>query len=76
MDFSAFAARRTATLGIGMAHWAGPIAPVVAANQIMELDRISGERLSLRIIPALTGSSQAPSRERTISAIIAGLTSI
>ena len=58
MDFAAFAARRTATLEIALAHWAGPIAPVVAANQLMELDRIAAGRLSLRITPALTGSQR------------------
>jgi len=55
MDLAAFATRRTSTLGLVLSHWAGAIAPNVAARQLAALDRNSGGRLSLRMLPGPGG---------------------
>ena len=50
MDVAAETARATATVGIALTHWSGVIHPVVAAQQIAALDRLSDGRLSLRFL--------------------------
>jgi alkanesulfonate monooxygenase len=73
MDLAAFTARCTSSLGFVLSHWAGAIAPNVAARQLAALDRYSGGRLSLRILPGdggedddlETGRSHVASLERT-----------
>lgn len=50
MDVAAELARTTASVGIALTHWSGVIHPLVAAQQIAELDRFSGSRLSLRFL--------------------------
>ena len=50
MDVAAETARATASVGIALTHWSGVIHPVVAAQQIAALDRLSDGRLSLRFL--------------------------
>lgn len=50
MDVAAETARATASIGIALTHWSGVIHPVVAAQQIAALDRLSNGRLSLRFL--------------------------
>jgi len=50
MDVAAETARATATAGIALTHWSGVMHPVVAAQQIAALDRLSYGRLSLRFL--------------------------
>jgi alkanesulfonate monooxygenase len=50
MDVAVETARATASLGIALTHWSGVIHPVVAAQQIAALDRLSDGRLSLRFL--------------------------
>ncbi|MET0940681.1 MAG: LLM class flavin-dependent oxidoreductase [Mesorhizobium sp.] len=57
MDVAAEAARRTSSLGLVLTHWAGVIAPVIAARQLAELDRLSEGRLSLRMLAGFDGAA-------------------
>ena len=50
MDVAAETARATTNVGIALTHWSGVIHPVVAAQQIAALDRLSDGRLSLRFL--------------------------
>lgn len=50
IDVAAEIARATASIGIALTHWSGVIHPVVAAQQIAALDRLSDGRLSLRFL--------------------------
>jgi alkanesulfonate monooxygenase len=50
MDVAAETARATSAVGIVLTHWSGVVYPVVAAQQIAALDRISAGRLSLRFL--------------------------
>ena len=73
MDLAALTARCTSSLGFVLSHWAGAIAPSVAARQLAALDRNSGGRLSLRMLPGFgdedgerdAGRSHIASLERT-----------
>ena len=56
MDLAAEAARRTSSLGLVVTHWAGGIAPAVAARQLAEIDRLSEGRLSLRMLAGFDGA--------------------
>ena len=55
MDLAALAGRSTASLGLVLSHWAGAIAPSVAARQLAAIDRTSGGRLSLRMLSGIGG---------------------
>ena len=50
-DIAASAAGATSALQIVLTHWAGVIAPAVAARQLAALHAKTGGRLSLRILP-------------------------
>lgn len=55
MDIAALAANATSGLGIVLSHWAGAIAPAVAARQLAALDRLANGRLSLRVLAGTGG---------------------
>ena len=57
MDLAAEAARRTSSVGLVLTHWAGVIAPAVAARQLAELDHLSDGRLSLRMLAGFDGAA-------------------
>ncbi|WP_287340329.1 LLM class flavin-dependent oxidoreductase [Mesorhizobium sp.] len=49
-DLAANAAALTSSLQIVLTHWAGVVAPTVAARQLAAIDAASGGRLALRIL--------------------------
>lgn len=57
MDLAAEVARRTSSVGLVLTHWAGVIAPAVAARQLAELDRLSEGRLQLRMLAGFDGAA-------------------
>lgn len=59
MDVAAETANATSALRIALTHWSGVMHPLVAADQIARLDRLSGGRLSLRFLSAPDGHEAA-----------------
>lgn len=62
-DLVAGAAASTSSLQLVLTHWAGVVAPTVAARQIAALDAACAGRLALRI---LAGGGAGPTRESHI----------
>ncbi|TRC85230.1 LLM class flavin-dependent oxidoreductase [Mesorhizobium sp. WSM4303] len=62
MDIAAQALDRTSSLEVVLTHWAGVIAPAVAARQLAALDTKSGGRLSLRMLSEPLGDDDAEAR--------------
>jgi alkanesulfonate monooxygenase len=57
MYLASEAARRTSSVGLVLTHWAGVIAPAIAARQLAELDCLSEGRLSLRMLAGFDGAA-------------------
>lgn len=62
MDIAAQALDRTSSLEVVLTHWAGVIAPAVAARQLAALDAKSGGRLSLRMLSEPLDDDDAETR--------------
>lgn len=52
MDLASLALRATQSIGVLVSHWAGIVAPVVAARQFSALDQLGNGRLALRVPPS------------------------
>ncbi|ESX07603.1 hypothetical protein X768_26800 [Mesorhizobium sp. LSJC265A00] len=62
MDIAAQALDRTSSLEVVLTHWAGVIAPAVAARQLAALDARSGGRLALRMLSEPLDDDDAETR--------------
>jgi alkanesulfonate monooxygenase len=62
MDIAAQALDRTSSLEVVLTHWAGVIAPAVAARQLAALDARSGGRLSVRMLSEPLDDDDAETR--------------
>ena len=62
MDIATQALDRTSSLEVVLTHWAGVIAPAVAARQLAAFDARSGGRLSLRMLSEPLDDDDAETR--------------
>lgn len=57
-QLASFVLHDTATLEVAISHGVGPMAPAVAAEQLAALDRLSGGRLSIAVLPGTTAGGK------------------